>query len=121
MPTPNPRVHVTFKPSDVEVMQVICEKKNISMSGLVRKVVEDWLEEYEDMMLGRRAEEAEKEWLEDGGKTYTIEEVCQELGIELSSQASPKKTFTSSRKTSKKGSSKLFMKGSRSAQKSVSP
>ena len=75
MPTLNPRVNVTFNPTDAEIMKLICEKKNISMSSLVRKVVEDWLEEYEDMELARRAEEAEKEWLEDGGKTYTLEEV----------------------------------------------
>lgn len=117
MPTLNPRVNVTFNPSDAEVMKLICKKKNISMSSLVRKVIEDWLEDYEDMLLAKRAEDAEKEWLEEGGKTYTLEEVCQELNIELNSPKSPKKTSTNSRRTSKKGSSRQLTKGSRSALK----
>lgn len=117
MPTQNPRVNVTFNPSDAEVMKLICEKKNLSMSSLVRKVIEDWLEDYEDMLLAKRAEDAEKEWLEEGGKTYTIEEVCQELNIELNSPKSPKKTSTNSRRTSRKGSSGQLTKGSRSALK----
>lgn len=117
MPTSNPRVNVTFNPNDAEIMKLICEKKKLTMSGLVRKVVEDWLEEYEDMVLAKRAEEAEKEWLEQGGKTYTLEEVCQELNIELNSPKSPKKTSTNSRKTFKKGSSGPLMKGSRSLRK----
>ena len=81
MPTKNPRVNVTFNPSDAECIELICKKKKISMSGLVRKVVEDWLEEYEDMLLARRAEKAEEEWIKDGCKTITHEELCQELGI----------------------------------------
>jgi predicted DNA-binding protein len=89
MPTLNPRVNVAFNPSDAEVMKMICAKKNISMSGLVRKVVEDWLEEYEDMLLARRAEEAEKRWIEDGCKTISHEELCRELGIDLDKIVSP--------------------------------
>lgn len=104
MPTKNPRVNVTFNPSDTECMQIICKKKHISMSGLVRKVVEDWLEEYEDMMLARRAEEAEKEWIDGGCKTISHEDLCRELGIELNTKNEQKKTLGSSRKTSKKGS-----------------
>jgi predicted DNA-binding protein len=117
MPTLNPRVNVTFNPSDAEVMKMICAKKNISMSGLVRKVVEDWLEEYEDMLLARRAEEAEKRWIEDGCKTVSLEELCQELDIELSSVTNQKDTFITSPKTSKTGSSKPSTKGLRSRQK----
>lgn len=79
MPTKNPRVNVTFNESDAEVMQLICKKKKITMSGLVRKVVEDWLEEYEDMLLARRAEQAEKEWEESGRKTVSFEEVWKDL------------------------------------------
>jgi predicted DNA-binding protein len=104
MPTLNPRVHVTFNPSDTEVMKLICEKKNLTMSSLVRKVIEDWLEEYEDALLAKRAEDAEKEWLENGGNTYTMEQVCQELNIELNSPKNPKKTYINSRRTSKKQS-----------------
>lgn len=82
MPTKNPRVNVTFNESDAEVLQLICKKKNISMSGLVRKVIQDWLEDYEDMLLARRAEEAEKRWIEGGGKTISHEELWKELGLE---------------------------------------
>lgn len=79
MPTKNPRVNVTFNPNDYEVMEIVCKKKNLNMSALVRKVVEDWLEEYEDMLLARRAEEAEKEWIAEGRKTISHEELWKSL------------------------------------------
>ena len=75
----NPRVSVTLNKSDEEVMQLICKKKNISMSSLVKKVLEDWLEEYEDMLLARRAEEAEKEWIAGGCKTVGFKEAWNDL------------------------------------------
>ncbi len=62
------RIHVSFNESDAEVIQLICKKKKLSLSSLVRKVMEDWLEDYEDMLLARRAEEAEKRWVEGGCK-----------------------------------------------------
>ena len=79
MPTNNPRVNVTFSESDVDVMQMICKKKKISMSALIRKVMEDWLEEYEDMLLAKRAEEADKKWEEGGRKTISHEELWKRL------------------------------------------
>lgn len=79
MPTKNPRVYVTFNENDMEIMQLICKKKKISMSGLIRKVLEDWLEEYEDMLLARRAEEAEKRWIENGCQTISHEELWDRL------------------------------------------
>jgi len=99
MPTLNPRINVTFNHSDAEVLKLICHKKNISMSSLVRKVIEKWLEDYEDMQLAKIAEDAEKKWIEDGSKTYTIEEICQELDIELNSPKIQKKISTNSPKT----------------------
>jgi predicted DNA-binding protein len=119
MPTKNPRVNVTFNPSDAECLKLICNKKNMSLSGLVRKVIEDWLEDYEDMLLARRAEKAEEEWIKDGCTTYTMEEVCQELGIQLNLEETPKIISKNSQKTSKKGSSGLSNKGSRSRRKTV--
>lgn len=119
MPTLNPRVNVTFNPNDAEYMQLICKKKNITMSGLVRKVIEDWLEEYEDMILARRAEEAEERWIAGGCKTISMEDLCQELGIELSSITGQETTSTNSRRTSSKGSSKPSTKDSKSRQKKL--
>jgi len=119
MPTLNPRVNVTFNPTDVEVMKLICEKKNLSMSSLVRKVVEDWLEEYEDMELAKRAEDAEQEWIAGGYKTISHEELCRELGIESNMESAPETTSRTSRKTSKNGSSGRSSKGSRSPRKSA--
>lgn len=81
MPTKNPRINVTFNPSDAEVLQIICKKKKVSMSGLVRKIMGDWLEDYEDLLLARRAEEAEKKWEENGKQTISSEEVWKKLGI----------------------------------------
>jgi predicted DNA-binding protein len=51
----------------------------MSASSLVRKVIEDWLEEYEDMLLARRAEEIEKRWIENGCKTISHEEMWKRL------------------------------------------
>jgi predicted DNA-binding protein len=82
MPTKKPRVNVTFNPNDVEILQLICKKKKMSMSGLVRKIMEDWLEEYEDMLLAKRAKEAEEKWVKSGCKTISHENLCRELGIE---------------------------------------
>lgn len=120
MPTLNPRVHVTFNPDDAKVMHLICKKKNITMSGLVRKVIEDWLEEYEDMELAKRAEEAEKEWIAGGSKTISHEDLCRELGIELNTESEQETASENSRKTSKKGSSRRSTKDSKLRRKSVS-
>ena len=79
MPTSNPRVNVTFSESDAEMMHIICKKKKISMSGLIRKVMEDWLEEYEDMILAKRAEEADERWEKGGRKTISHEELWKRL------------------------------------------
>jgi hypothetical protein len=79
MSTSNPRVNITFSEGDVEMMRMICKKEKISMSGLVRKVMEDWLEEYEDLILAKRAEKAEKKWEEGGRKTVTHEELWKRL------------------------------------------
>lgn len=117
MPTKNPRVNVTFNPNDAEILQMICEKKKLSMSALVRKVIEDWLEEYEDMLLARRAEEVEKEWIKEGGKTISLEDLCKELDIELNLEEEPKKILKNSQKTSKKGSSGRSTRGLKSHQK----
>lgn len=62
------------------MMQLICKKKKISMSGLIRKVMEDWLEEYEDMLLTKRAEEAYERWEKGGRKTLSHEELWKRLG-----------------------------------------
>lgn len=81
MPTSNPRVNVTFNESDAEMMHLICKKRKISMSGLIRKVMEDWLEEYEDMILAKRAEEIERKWEKEGKKTLSHEELWKRLSM----------------------------------------
>lgn len=82
MNTKKHRINVTLTPDDTEVIHIICKKKNISMSELVRKVVEDWLEDYEDMLLARRVEKIEEEWIKDGMKTISGEEVWKKLDLE---------------------------------------
>ena len=79
MPTNNPRVNVTFNESDAEMMQIIAKRKKISMSGLIRKVMEDWLDEYEDMLLAKRADEADKKWERKGKKTISHEALWKRL------------------------------------------
>ena len=41
--------------------------------------MEDWLEEYEDLLLAKRADEVEKKWIAGGRKTISHEDLCQEL------------------------------------------
>lgn len=77
----NPRISVTLNSEDAEIIEMICKQKKMSMSSLAKKVIEDWLEEYEDMLLARRAEEAEKRWIEDGCKTISHEELWKRLDI----------------------------------------
>lgn len=113
----NPRINITLNPSDVEMMAILCEKKQISMSSLAKKMIEEWLEDYEDMLLARRAEEAEKQWIEDGCITISHEDLCQELGIESNIPKMQPATSKSSRKTSKKELSARLKKGSLSRQK----
>ncbi len=108
----NPRINVTLNPSDLEVMEILCEKKQMSMSSLAKKMIEEWLEEYEDMLLARRAEEAEKIWIEEGRQTISHEDLCLELGIESNIRKAQQKASRNSQKTSKKGSSVRSKKGS---------
>lgn len=82
MATKNPRLQVTLNPDDMEIIEIIANKKHMSMSAVVKKVVEDWLEEYEDMLLARRAEEKEKKWIEGGCKTISHEELWKRLDTE---------------------------------------
>lgn len=79
MPAKNPRIQVSLNESDAEILSIICKKKKISKSGLLRKVFESWLEDYEDMLLARRAEEAEAEWEKNGRETVSFEEVWKDL------------------------------------------
>lgn len=108
----NPRINVTLNPSDLEVMELLCAKKMMSMSSLAKKMIEDWLEDYEDTLLAKRADEAEQRWIDGGRKTISHEELCQELGIESNIQTTQSKTSKNSQKTSKKGSSAQLKKGS---------
>jgi len=110
MPTHTPKVNVAFNSSDAECMELICKKKKITMSQLVRKVVEDWLEDYEDMLLAKRAEVAEEEWIKEGCKTISGEDLCRELGIKLNLDQNPEEGLFGSPKISKKGSSMQMKK-----------
>lgn len=108
----SPRINVSLNPSDLEVMGILCEKKQMSMSSLAKKMIEEWLEDYEDMLLARRAEEAEKRWIENGCKTLSHEELCRKLGIESNIQQTQQEVSPNSQKTSKKESSAQSKKGS---------
>jgi len=79
MRTKSPRLQVSLNQDDMEIINIIANKKKMSMSAVVKKVVEDWLEEYEDMLLARRAEEIEKKWIEGGMKTISHEEMWKRL------------------------------------------
>lgn len=82
MTTKNPRINVTLNPDDLEIIKILCEQKNISQAALIKKMVEEWLGDYEDFLLAVRAYEAEQDWEKRGRPTITHEELCQKLGIE---------------------------------------
>lgn len=77
----SPKITVSINPSDLEVMQILCHKYDFSMSALAKKMISEWLEDYEDMLLAKRAEESEKRWIKAGCKTISHEKLCKELGI----------------------------------------
>jgi len=108
----NPRINITLNPSDLEMMEILCKKKQMSMSSLAKKMIESWLEDYEDMLLAKRAEEAEKRWIEGGCQTVSHEELCQELGIESNIHKMQQEISKNSQKTFKRGSSVQSRKGS---------
>ena len=48
MKTKNPGMHITLNESDFEVIQLICQKEKINTQTLIRKVMWNWLEKYQD-------------------------------------------------------------------------
>ena len=67
------RIHVTFDDSTREILGLIAKKENRSLSEVVRRKVEDWLENYEDecwagLVAG-----------EDTGETIPAEEVWKHV------------------------------------------
>lgn len=46
MTTQKPRIIVTFRQKDVDLMRIICEEEETTMSGFIRSVIERWLEAY---------------------------------------------------------------------------
>lgn len=55
------RINVTLDAQDLEIIQIISNKQKLSMSSVIKKMVQDWLEDYEDMILINKIEEREKE------------------------------------------------------------
>jgi predicted DNA-binding protein len=55
------RINVTLDSEDLKIIQVLSHKQKLSMSCVIKKMVHDWLEEYEDLQLVRKVEEREKE------------------------------------------------------------
>lgn len=61
MSTKTQRINVTLDAEDLEIIQILSHKQKLSMSSLIKKMVHEWLEDYEDMKLISRIEEREKE------------------------------------------------------------
>lgn len=61
MSSKSPRINVSLDPSDLEIIQILSKKQHLSMSSIIKNMVHEWLEEYEDMKLIRRIEKREKE------------------------------------------------------------
>ncbi|MDR0496387.1 MAG: DUF6290 family protein [Treponema sp.] len=63
---------------EMAAIQNYAKLKGISVSVAVRNAI---LEQIEDELDVKIAEQAYVEWIADGKKTYTIEEVNKKLGI----------------------------------------
>lgn len=61
MSTKTHRINVTLDAEDLEIIQILSNKQKLSMSSLIKKMVHDWLEDYEDMVLINKIKEREKE------------------------------------------------------------
>lgn len=79
MTTKTPRIYVTLSESDADCVMLLAKKWHISASNLIRKMVEDCLEKYEDEQLAMRAIEAEKDWIANGSKTISHEEIWETI------------------------------------------
>jgi predicted DNA binding CopG/RHH family protein len=55
------RINVTLDAEDLEIIQILSSKQKVSMSSLIKKMVHEWLEDYEDMLLIQKIEERENE------------------------------------------------------------
>lgn len=79
MTTKCPRLYVTLDPIDHDIIHILAKQKDMSVSSVMKKIVQEWLEEYEDILWARKAEESEKEC--EGKKTISHEDLCKKLGI----------------------------------------
>lgn len=61
MSTKPKRINVTIDPEDLEIIQLLSIKQDLSLSSIINKIVLDWLLDYEDMALIKKIEEREKE------------------------------------------------------------
>jgi predicted DNA-binding protein len=61
MGTHSQRINVTLDPEDLEIIQLLSKKQKVSMSSVIKKMVHDWLEDYEDLALIEKIENREKE------------------------------------------------------------
>lgn len=55
------RINVTLDPEDLEIIHFLSQKQKLSMSSIIKKMVHEWLEEYEDIKLIRKIDQREKE------------------------------------------------------------
>jgi hypothetical protein len=55
------RIKVTLDPEDLEIIHILSEKQKVSISFLIKKMVHEWLEGYEDIKLIQKIEEREKQ------------------------------------------------------------
>lgn len=74
MSTKAQRINVTLDEDVLEIIHLLAKKKHMSMSAIIKKMVDDWLEEYEEMKLIQKIEERESE----NNKYITHEEFWKE-------------------------------------------
>jgi hypothetical protein len=61
MSTKTSRINVTLDADDLQIVQLLSHKQKLSMSAVIKNMVHDWLEEYEDLKLIEKIEKREQE------------------------------------------------------------
>ena len=66
------RIQVSFDEGTKEVLEILCAKENRSLSEMVRKITENWLDRFEDQYWCDLA-------AQDSGETVSAEEVWKDV------------------------------------------
>lgn len=61
MSSKSQRINVTLDIEELEIIKILSRKRKLSMSSIIKQMVHEWLEEYEDLKLIQKIEKRENE------------------------------------------------------------